>query len=92
MLNSSPTQMSRIKSNEFKIDTIWGMLTYGFGAYAKIKHLDKQESAAPDTELIKDVLSEAKVPIVILMDEIVHYVFNMSSQTLENTGIKLSSF
>jgi len=61
----------------FSIKTIWGMLAYRLGAYAKIKHLDSGEAAAPDVDLLKRILSEPKEPVVILLDEIVHYVFNM---------------
>jgi predicted AAA+ superfamily ATPase len=80
------------KAENFTIKTIWGMLAYRLGAYAKIKHLDDEKSPAPTTDLIKDILSEAKEPILILMDEIVHYVFNMEKSRLKDYGRKVLLF
>jgi hypothetical protein len=76
----------------FTIKTIWGMLAYRLGAYAKIKHLDRKEAPAPDTELLKSVLAEVKGPVLILMDEIVHYVFNMLRSRLQDYGEKVLLF
>jgi len=80
------------KAEGFTIKTIWGMLAYKLGAYAKIKHLDDEKSPAPDVNLIKEILSEAKQPILILMDEIVHYVFNMYKSRLKDYGEKVILF
>jgi hypothetical protein len=77
------------KAEGFTIRTIWGMLAYRLGAYAKIKHLDDEKAPAPDTDLIKSILSEAKEPVLILMDEIVHYVFNMYKSRLRDYGDKV---
>ena len=71
----------------FTIKTIWGMLAYRLGAYAKIKHLDSEEKPVPDVDLLKTILSETKEPKLILMDEIVHYVYNMhKSKKLKDYG------
>jgi len=74
------------KAQGFIVKTIWGMLAYRLGAYAKIKHLDHEKAPAPDVDLIKSILSEAKEPVLILMDEIVHYVFNMLNSRLKDYG------
>jgi len=81
-----------LKAEGFSIKTIWGMLAYRLGAYAKIKHLDNLDSPAPGVNLLKEILSEPKEPILILMDEIVHYVFNMSKSGLKDYGDKVLLF
>jgi len=80
------------RAEGFTVKTIWGMLAYRLGAYAKIKHLDSEKAPAPDPDLIKSVLSEAKEPILILMDEIVHYVFNMYKSRLRDYGERVLLF
>jgi len=81
------------KAEGFTIKTIWGMLAYKLGAYSKIKHLDSEKAPIPDVTLLKSILSESKEPILILMDEIVHYVFNMDkSPDLKNYGEKVLLF
>jgi predicted AAA+ superfamily ATPase len=81
------------KTEDFTIKTIWGMLAYKLGAYGKVKHLDNEKAPAPDVTLIKSILSETKEPILILMDEIVHYVFNMDkSLDLKDYGEKVLLF
>ncbi|MEM3703035.1 MAG: DUF499 domain-containing protein, partial [Candidatus Bathyarchaeia archaeon] len=42
--------------------------------------------------LIKTILAEAKEPVIILMDEIVHYVFNMDKSKLRDYGQKVILF
>ncbi len=80
------------KTENFTIRTIWGMLAHRLGAYAKIKHLDSEKAPAPETDLLKDILSEAKEPVLILLDEIVHYVFNMHKSRLKDYGEKVLLF
>jgi len=80
------------KAGGFTVKTIWGMLAYRLGAYAKIKHLDSEKEPAPDPDLIKSILSEAKEPVLILMDEIVHYVFNMCKSRLRDYGERVLLF
>ena len=81
------------KAEGFTIKTIWGMLAYRLGAYSKVKHLDSEKAPAPDVTLLKSILSEPKEPILILMDEIVHYVFNMDkSLDLKDYGEKVLLF
>ena len=81
------------KAEGFTIRTIWGMLAYKLGAYSKVKHLDNEEAPAPDVTLLKSILSESREPILILMDEIVHYVFNMDkSPDLKDYGEKVLLF
>jgi len=81
------------KGEGFTIKTIWGMLAHRLGAYAKIKHLDNEKAPAPDVDLIQSILSESKEPVLILMDEIVHYVFNMEkSRTLKDYAGKVLLF
>jgi len=77
----------------FSIKTIWGMLAYRLGAYAKVRHLDSGKAPAPDVNLLKSVLSEPGEPVVILLDEIVHYVFNMEkSEKLRDYAGKVLLF
>ena len=77
----------------FSIKTIWGMLAYKLGAYAKVKHLDSGKAPAPDVDLLKKILSEPGEPVVILLDEIVHYVFNMErSERLRDYAGKVLLF
>ena len=81
------------KAEGFTIKTIWGMLAYRLGSYSKVKHLDSEKAPAPDVTLLKSILSESKEPILILMDEIVHYVFNMDkSLDLKDYGEKVLLF
>jgi len=80
------------KAEGFSIKTIWGMLAYRLGVYAKIKHLDSLDSPAPGVNLLREILSEPKEPILILMDEIVHYVFNVSKSGLKDYGDKVLLF
>lgn len=80
------------KAEEFTVKTIWGMLAYRLGAYARMKNFDDKNAPAPDVEPIRAVLAEAKVPILILMDEIVHYVFNMYRSRLKDYGEKVVLF
>ena len=76
----------------FTVKTIWGMLAYRLGAYARMKKLDDEHAPAPDVEPIRAVLAEAKDPILILMDEIVHYVFNMYRSRLRDYGERVLLF
>jgi len=77
----------------FSIKTIWGMLAYKLGAYAKVKHLDSGKAPAPDVDLLKSIISEPGEPVVILLDEIVHYVFNMEkSERLKDYAGKVLLF
>jgi predicted AAA+ superfamily ATPase len=77
----------------FKIRTIWGMLAYKLGRYADIEHLDSKGSPAPDIEKLRSILSGAKDPTIILLDEIVPYVFNMTrSEDLKDYGEKVILF
>jgi predicted AAA+ superfamily ATPase len=80
------------KTEGFIIKTIWGMLAYRLGAYAKIKHLDSEKAAVPDVDLLKSIFSEVREPVLILMDEIVHYVFNMIKSRLIDYGKKVLLF
>jgi len=81
------------KVENFIIKTIWGMLAYKLGIYSKVKHLDNEKAPTPDVTLLKSLLSESKEPILILMDEIVHYIFNMDkSQELKDYGKKVLLF
>ncbi len=81
------------RTEGFTISTIWGMLAHRLGAYAKIRHLDSKESPSPEIEGIRSILSEVKVPTIILLDEIVPYVFNMSrSGNLKDYGDKVILF
>ncbi|MEM2112088.1 MAG: DUF499 domain-containing protein, partial [Candidatus Bathyarchaeia archaeon] len=88
-----PHPQEPYKTEGFTIKTIWGMLAYRLGAYAKIKHLDNEKAPAPDVNLIKSIFSEVREPVLILMDEIVHYVFNMEkSQSLRDYSGKVLLF
>jgi len=81
------------KAEGFTIKTIWGMLAYKLGAYGKVKHLDNEKAPAPEVTLLKSILAETREPILILMDEIVHYVFNMDkSLDLKDYGEKVLLF
>jgi predicted AAA+ superfamily ATPase len=79
-----PDEPLRIEG--FTIKTIWGTLAYRLGAYSRMRGLDDEHSPAPDVEPIRSVLSEAKGPVLILMDEIVHYIFNMYKSRLRDYG------
>lgn len=80
------------KIEGFTIKTIWGMLAYMLGAYARIRELDDENAPAPSLEIIRDVLSEARMPTLILVDEIVHYIFNMYKSRLRDYGEKVLLF
>jgi len=88
-----PHPKEPFKAEGFTIKTIWGMLAYRLGAYAKIKHLDSEKAPAPDVSLLRNLLSEAKEPLLILMDEVVHYIFNMyKSPELRDYGERVKLF
>jgi len=88
-----PNPKEPYKAEGFTIKTIWGMLAYRLGAYARVKHLDTEKDPVPDVKLLKSILSETKEPILILMDEIVHYTFNMDkSLDLKDYGKKVLLF
>ena len=80
------------KAEGFTIKTIWGMLAYRLGAYARVRHLDSEDSPAPDVDLLRALFSEVKGPVLILLDEIIHYVFNMYRSRLEKYGDKVVLF
>lgn len=80
------------KEGDFTIKTIWGMMAYQLGAYERVKHLDSEEAPSPDIDLIKAIFSEKKEPLLIIMDEIVHYVFNMEKSHLKDYGEKVLLF
>ncbi|MCX8185269.1 MAG: DUF499 domain-containing protein [Sulfolobales archaeon] len=81
------------KAEGFTIKTIWGMLAYRLGAYSKVKHLDSEKAPAPEVTLLKNVLSEVREPVLILMDEVVHYVFNVGkSEDLKDYAGKVLLF
>ena len=80
-------------AEEFTISTIWGMLAYKLGKYAEIEHLDSKGSPAPGIEELRLILSGTKGPTIILLDEIVPYVFNMTrSEDLKDYGDKVILF
>lgn len=88
-----PHPKEPFKAEGFAIKTIWGMLAYRLGAYSKLKHRDSEKAPAPESNLLKDLLSETKEPILILMDEIVHYIFNMyKSPELRDYGERVKLF
>ncbi|MCW4008815.1 MAG: ATP-binding protein [Candidatus Bathyarchaeota archaeon] len=80
-------------TGDFTIKTLWGMLAYKLGAYAKIRHLDDGKKPCPDIRALEEMFSQVKEPVVILLDEIVHYIFNMSkSADLQDYGQKVLLF
>lgn len=80
------------RAEGFTIRTIWGMLAYRLGAYARVRHLDSEDSPAPDVDILRALFSEVKRPVLILLDEIIHYVFNMYRSRLEKYGDKVVLF
>jgi len=76
----------------FTIRTMWGILAYRLGAYAKIRKLDREDAPAPTMETIRAILSETRGPTLILMDEITHYIFNMYKSRLKDYGEKCILF
>ncbi|MEM2830882.1 MAG: DUF499 domain-containing protein, partial [Candidatus Jordarchaeales archaeon] len=89
--SSVPHPSEPYRAGGFTVKTIWGMLAYRLGAYAKVKHLDDEKAPVPDVDLLKTILVETKEPKLILMDEIVHYVFNMH-KSLREYGEKVLLF
>jgi len=93
MADLVPHPSQPFRTEGFTIKTIWGMLAFRLGAYAKIRHLDSEKEPAPDVTLIKSILQEPRQPILILMDEIVHYIFNVhKSPQLKDYGEKVILF
>ncbi|MEM3661088.1 MAG: DUF499 domain-containing protein [Thermoproteota archaeon] len=90
--SSVPHPNEPYRAGGFMVKTIWGMLAYRLGAYAKVKHLDDEKAPVPDVDLLKTILVETKEPKLILMDEIVHYVFNMYKSELREYGEKVLLF
>jgi predicted AAA+ superfamily ATPase len=75
----------------FHISTIWGMLAYRVGEYGKLKHLDSGHKPVPDTDSLKELLRGKR--LLILMDEIVKYAFNMQrSEETKDYGEKVVTF
>ncbi len=90
--SSVPHPNEPYRAEGFTIKTVWGMLAYRLGAYAKIKHLDNEKAPVPDVDLLKAILTVTDEPKLILMDEIVHYVFNMHKSELKDYGEKVLLF
>ncbi len=91
--DSIPHPKEPYRVEGFTIKTIWGMLAHRLGAYSKVKHLDSEREPAPDVTLLKSILSETREPLLILMDEIVHYLFNVDkSPDLKDYGDKVLLF
>jgi predicted AAA+ superfamily ATPase len=70
----------------FTIRTIWGMLAYRLGVYGRVRDLDNENSPVPSVDLIRSMFSDVKSPVIILLDEIVHYVFNMINSEYKKYG------
>jgi len=86
-----PHPLEPYNIENFRIATIWGMLAYRLGEYGKLRHLDSGEKPVPDTDSLKQLLRGKRV--IILMDEIVKYVFNMQrSEETKNYGEKVITF
>lgn len=75
----------------FTIRTIWGMLAYRLGRYSEIEALDSEDSPPPSPQKIRSLLRGQK--ILILVDEVVKYIFNMRRAGLLRTyGERLITF
>jgi hypothetical protein len=86
-----PHPLQPYKHESFVISTIWGMLAYRLGEYAKIEKLDKGEKPAPTVDLLRSILKGKKA--LILIDEVVKYVFNMEkSKDTASYGKKVVTF
>lgn len=86
-----PHPLQPYKHESFTISTIWGMLAYRLGEYAKIEKLDKGEKPAPSVDLLRGILKDKKA--LILIDEVVKYVFNMQkSKETASYGSKVVTF
>ncbi|MGC9068909.1 MAG: DUF499 domain-containing protein [Thermoprotei archaeon] len=81
-----PNPKEPYKVDGFTIRTIWGMLAYRLGVYAKAKHFDSEDSSVPSVDTIRGWFSDVKEPVIILLDEIVHYVFNMINSGYKEYG------
>ncbi len=89
----TPHPKEPYKVGEFTIKTIWGMLAYKLGVYNKIKDLDSEKASVPSVNTLQNMLAEVRKPILILLDEIVHYVFNMmNSSDLKEYGNEVKLF
>jgi predicted AAA+ superfamily ATPase len=86
-----PHPLRPYRHEGFTINTIWGMLAYRLGEYAKIEKLDTGEKPAPTVDLLRAILKDKKA--LILMDEIVKYVFNLQkSKETASYGSKVVTF
>lgn len=88
-----PNPRDPYRVDGFEIKTIWGMLAYRLGAYAKIGEFDREGAPAPTVDRIMEILQEAGGPVLILIDEIVQYVVNVSkSSELKDYASKVLVF
>ncbi len=91
--NLAPTPLEPYKGGDFTIKTLWGILAYKLGAYAKVMQLDSENAHPPRADNLIDILKEPKKPILILMDEILPYIYTVSkAKELEDYGKNLLMF
>ncbi|MFN7106244.1 MAG: DUF499 domain-containing protein, partial [Pyrobaculum sp.] len=82
--DSIPHPMEVYRVDGFEIKTIWGMLGYRLGNYAEVRDFDDRSRPAPSVTVIQSLLSKARKPLLILLDEIMPYVYNLSKSELKD--------
>ena len=91
--STAPNPREPCSIGGFTIKTIWGMLAYRLGAYARVMHVDDESSPPPSVDSLLSMLREANRPILILLDEFLYYIYAMDqSENLKGYARNLIIF
>ncbi|MEM4488724.1 MAG: DUF499 domain-containing protein [Desulfurococcaceae archaeon] len=74
----APTPKDPHVVGNLTIKTLWGMLAYRLGTYAKVMHLDELGAHPPLTDVLMSVLKEPNRPVLIMIDEILPHIYTVS--------------
>ena len=72
---------SPLDAGPYQIKTLWGYIAHALGSFSVVEGNDKNLSV-PDVETLRDVFRGKK--ILLLLDEIVHYVDNLKHSGSED--------
>ncbi|MEM0050225.1 MAG: DUF499 domain-containing protein [Candidatus Methanomethylicia archaeon] len=74
----APTPKAPHVEGGFTIKTLWGMLAYRLGVYAKVMQLDSPDAHPPTVDILINILKEPNRPVLILIDEILPHIYTVS--------------
>lgn len=74
----APTPKDPYVASGFTIKTLWGILAYRLGAYAKVMHLDGLDAHPPFADTLISILKEPGRPALIMIDEVLPHIYMVS--------------